>query len=142
MIKQNQIEVRIANPEDIPAIAKLTEPWWNGVEIVWMPEAADNWLVAEAEGKVYGCVQLCIGNPVGRCEMLCIDPGLSPRSQHEICLAICRAGAFALAQTGAQVITVFVSFGDKGFKRMLKRKFGCFVATSGNLLTTTVGAVQ
>jgi len=134
----SKVIVRMALPTDAQVLAELTAVSLGPYKVNWH-DATHDWMVAELDGKVYGCVQLCLGRPIGRVEMLCVDPTLNPREKHAIMLELMRGGLFALQQTGSQVITVFGEFNNKGFKRLIKKRFGAKVTNSGNLLTTYLG---
>ena len=137
MVKQ--VTVRMAQAGDAGALAALTATFLGPYKVNWA-EATGDWMVAEVEGKVVGCLQLCLGRPIGRLEMLCVQEDLDARSKHAIMRELARGGMFALQQTGSQIITVFVAFESKGFKRMVKKYFGGRVTNSGNLLTAYLGA--
>lgn len=139
MIKNLTLPVRFATADDSEALAVLvdTGPW----EVDWS-ECASGWLVAEDEENVIvGAVCLYLGRPVGRAEMLSIQKSLPPRKKHEIALRLSQAALTALVLDGSQIITILVGFGDKPFKRMLKKHFGAQVTNSGNLLSIQVGEV-
>lgn len=137
MVKQ--VSIRMAQEGDAEALAALTTAFLGPYTVNWL-NATGDWMVAEASGKVVGCLQLCIGRPIGRLEMLCVQEDLDPRSKHAIMLELARGGMFALKQMGSQIITVFVAFESKGFKRMIKKRFGGKVTNSGNLLTAYLGS--
>ncbi len=136
--KRYNIIARMALPTDAEVLAELTAVSLGPYKVHWH-DATHDWMVAEMEGKVYGCVQLCLGRPIGRVEMLCVDTALAPRAKHAIMLELMRGGMFALKHTGSQVITVFGEFGNKGFKRLIKKRFNARVTNSGNLFTTYLG---
>ena len=138
MFKREEIEVRMAQPQDAGNLERLTRPMLGSFPVDWT-NATGDWLVAEVGGAVCGCVQLCLGRPIGRLEMLCVAMELTPREKHAIMLELARAGMYALQQTDAQIITVFVEFANKGFKRMIKKRFGGRVTNSGNLVTAYLG---
>ena len=141
MIRAKDITVRVGQIDDIESLKDLTKDAWGPYVIEWA-EAVPDWLVAVVENKVVGCVQLCLGRPVGRVEVLCVQEGFSPRETHEVRLALCQAGYYALKETGSQIAVAMVSFKDKGFKRMLKHRFEARVADSGNILASYIGATD
>lgn len=138
VFKREDIIVRMAKPQDAEALAGLTQKSFGPYKVDWT-DATHDWLVAEVAGSVYGCVQLCIGRPVGRLELLCVAETLTPRDKHAIMLELARGGMYALKETDAQIIIVFVEFASKGFKRMIKKRFGGRVTNSGNLVTAYLG---
>jgi len=138
MTSLSDITIRIARPEDAGVLDTLTADFLGPYKVQW-EGATPDWLVAEVNGEVLGCTQLCIGRPIGRIEMLSISKRLDLREKHAIMVELCRGGLFALQQTGSQIVTVFVSFDHKGFKRLLKKRFNGRVTNSGNLLTSYLG---
>ncbi len=136
--KRYNIVIRMALPDDAEALAALTAEFLGPFKVKWQ-DATHDWLVAEFDGKVCGCLQLCLGRPIGRLEMLCVEATLDPRAKHAIMVELSRGGLFALQQTGSQVVTIFGEFASKGLKRLLKKRFNARVTNSGNLLTTYLG---
>ena len=73
------VTVRLAKNDDGDAVAALMEKkdWfqWDNWEIDWH-DLEPNWLVAEHEGVILGCIQVVPAHPIGRIEVLCVDPDL------------------------------------------------------------------
>lgn len=138
IIKQEDITIRMAQSSDVVALAILTAASFEPYKPQWQ-NATNDWMVAEINGIVHGCLQLCIGRPTGRLAMLCLDTTLDNRSRHAIMVELVRGGMFALQQMGSQVVTIFVDYEHKGFKRLVKKRFEARVTNSGNLLTTYLG---
>ena len=115
---QPTFQVRFATPTDTPVLARLvdTGPWkvdWSG--------CTEGWLLAQRpDGTVVGAVNILLGQPVGRVELLSLQVGLTDREKHAAALELARTAIAALWQYGSQVISAHVAFGDKGFKRLIK----------------------
>jgi len=130
------VEIRWAVAGDEDALARLndTGPW----PVQW-PGCTKGWLVADVGGEAVACVQVFLGEPFGYVGHLAVDERLSPRERHLVMVELSRVACVALKHTGSQVIQVFCDFANKGFKRVLKKRFGGRVTASGNNLTAWLG---
>ena len=84
-----EIKARMATDKDAPAISALAEMdgfRFEGIEIDWS-EIWPYWIVAEHEEEVIGAVQTCPSKPIGRIELLFLDPWLS-RSERAIAVRL------------------------------------------------------
>lgn len=95
------------------------------------------WLVAIAENKIVGCLQVCPGKPVGRLEMLAVDQEYTHQKKAKVVSMLLTVGVRTLKAHGAQMVTGHVGFEDKGYKRMLKKR-GCEVISSGNMMAMVI----
>ncbi len=127
------IEVRLAQNEDGDNVHGLVRA--SGQEIPGLDwhEIYPHWLVAEMGGAIVGCLQICLGKPMGFLEGMSFDQGLSHQTKARMLKAITHQGSLALKKHGAQMVACVVSFEDKAFKRILKKR-GLSVMQSGNLL--------
>jgi len=139
-IKAKDLTIRMALSSDAGALDALTKPAFGNLVVDWR-NATNDWIVAEFNGQIIGCIQLCMGRPVGRLELLCVDNTLDARSKHVIMMELLRSGLYALQQTGSQIVTAFIEFTNKGVKRIFKKRFGAQITNSGNLLTMYLGAL-
>lgn len=135
-MKENEVTIRLAEIADADSLRALVD--LGGYEADW-ENSTDGWLVAEVHGDVVACVQLCFGKPVGRLELLHIRNDLNARDRALVVMSIARAGMFALWQAGSEIVTCMVPFEEKGWKRVLKKRFGAQVSNSGNLLSAFLG---
>lgn len=139
MAREINITIRMAETSDAAALAALVN--LGGYEADWK-NSTNGWLVAENDGEVVACVQLCLGKPVGRLELLHVRSDLNARDRALVVMSIARAGMFALWQAGSEIVTCMVPFEEKGWKRVLKKRFGARVTNSGNLLTAFLGKLD
>jgi len=73
------VTIRMAKNDDGDAVAELMRKndffQWDGFEIDWS-DLEPNWMVAEDCGKIIGCIQVVPAKPIGRIEILSVDPSL------------------------------------------------------------------
>jgi len=73
------VTVRLAKNDDGDAVAALMEKigafQWDNWEIDWH-DLEPNWLIAEHSGDIVGCIQAIPAHPIGRIEILAVDPAL------------------------------------------------------------------
>jgi len=131
------LEFRWAQPDDAPALAALVDT--GALPVDWAhPLATRGWLVADHKGSLLGACQVLIGHPIGQIERLHVVDGLEPREAHAVMLGLCRVGLVCLREVGSQVVTVFCEFANKGFKRILKKRFGGAATQQGNLMVASL----
>ena len=72
-----KVVVRFARNKDGPRIGEMQAAEFVGWDVPQLTDVdwskVDNWLVAEVEKKIVGCLQLCHGRPIGYTELLCVD---------------------------------------------------------------------
>ena len=127
------IEVRLAQNEDGEDIRRLAR--YTGFELSDLDwgDIYPYWLVAELDGGILGCLQICPGKPFGFLELFFVDPGLSQQCRARVLKAVMDQGFQTLKQSGTQVIICMVPFENKALKRILKKRDFTVVA-SGNFL--------
>jgi hypothetical protein len=79
------------------------------------------WYVAEVQGVLLGAVQICIGWPVGRIELLAVRPGLSHTKTAKIVKALLYHVFAAMQLDGTELACALVSDKDNHFTRVLER---------------------
>ena len=128
----NAHNIRLATDEDGPEIGNLV--WQGGFRVdgIDWTDIGPYWLVAENGAGIVGCIQVCPGKPIGRAEFLSVDEKLTHREQAVISKALVIQGCATLSLWGSQAASSMVSFKNKGFKRILKRR-GARVMSSGNM---------
>jgi len=96
------------------------------------------WYVAEVQGELMGAVQLCIGWPIGRLELLSVRPGLSHTKTAKVVKALLCHAFKAMALDGTTLACVLVPDRDNEFTRILER-WGLRSATNGRMLFYELG---
>lgn len=91
------------------------------------------WVVAEYDGEIVAALQVCMGKPIGRLEMLTIDPELSPQLRGGVFKDIVHYGMHVLKRGGAQFASFMVPFELKSYSRVLKKR-GCVKLFQGNTM--------
>jgi N-acetylglutamate synthase-like GNAT family acetyltransferase len=127
-----EVKVRLAVDAECERIQKLVHEAGFTVGSLEWSRIYPHWLVAEIHGNVVGCVQLCLGLPIARAEMLGTEQGLAHRDKAVISRELLLACVAAARQYGATALSGLVAFENKSFKRLLKRR-GAFAIASGNL---------
>lgn len=133
----SEIKVRFARDAEGMAIAQMVHCSHEAVPNVEWAKVYPYWMVAEKNGDLIGCIQVCYSIPVGRLEFMSFVPGLPYRTRALAVKALLNLGTLTLKKTGARVVAGCVGFEDKSFKEILKRE-GCTVFTSGNTLGRTI----
>ena len=96
------------------------------------------WYVAEIQGELLGAVQICIGWPVGRVEMLSIRPGLSHTKTAKVVKALLYHAFHAMKLDGTTLICSLVAESQTDFIRILER-WGFRFAAKGKMLYYQLG---
>lgn len=132
-----EIRVRFARDSEGMAIAQMVHASHAGVPNVPWDKVYPSWAVAEKDGEIVGCVQVCYGVPIGRLEFLSFIPNLPFRTRALGVRALLEMGELALKKMGAQVIAGTLGFDQRGFRDILKSR-GCSVVMSGNILSKAI----
>lgn len=132
-----EVHVRFARDGEGMAIAQMVHCSHEAVPNVPWTKVYPSWIVAEKDGEVVGCVQVCYGVPIGRLEFLSFVPNLPYRTRALAVKALLDLGKLTLKKTGAVSVAGTVAFGQPGFKEILKR-LGCVVGTSGNVFVQEI----
>jgi hypothetical protein len=129
MLKTN---VRIAKTDDAADIKRLLAASDQDLPVPF-ENIEGFWLVAEREGKVVGCLQICYGRPIGCLEMMALDKDLSVMASGHARWDLALTGMAMLHRSGASYVRCFIPFRDKAHKNAL-RKRGAKVADNGNMM--------
>ncbi len=124
--------VRFAEPEDAGSLAAITAPAFGPLTCNWTDEDTNGWLVAETD-HVVGALQVLLGRPVGRLEVLSLDKELPVRQRHKIMTELMTTGIASLMATGSQYVIVNVGDGSGGFRRFIKKRFGFIYSDRVNM---------
>lgn len=90
------------------------------------------WYVAEVQGVLLGAVQLCIGWPIGRIELLSVRPGLSHTKTAKIVKALLYHVFAAMRMDGTTLACALVADKDNHFTKVLER-WGAKFAVNGKM---------
>lgn len=127
------IHVRLADNSEGEIIRNLVSK--NGFTIngINWNDIYPYWLCATMDNEIIGCIQVCIGKPIGRLEILCVKPGISHIQKALTIKTLLLAGSETLRQAGAQMACGIIPFSEKSYKRIL-RSHGCVTISSGNMM--------
>jgi len=90
------------------------------------------WYVADVGGVLVGAVQLCIGRPICRLELLAVRPTLSKTKQAKIVKALLYHAFAAARLDGAALVCALISAKDDHFSRVIER-WGAKFAVTGKM---------
>lgn len=130
------VTVRMAEDEDGPRVGELVSGLMNGADLGFVDwsEVKPWWLVAEIEQEVVGCIQVSLGKPFGRIELLAVAEGLPHRTRAMAVKELALQGMATLQRSGAQVVVSMVSFDQKGWKKLLKKRGGVIMFSGHTFL--------
>ena len=92
-----------------------------------------HWLVAKIGDDIVGCMEVLVGRPIGRLELLSIDQGLGAREYAAVLRSLIVQGMLTLRAYGADLASSMIRFEAKGWKKALKKRGGAVMAT-GNMM--------
>jgi hypothetical protein len=92
---------------------KLPDCSWDRVKPFWM--------VSEIQGELLGAIQICIGWPLGRIELLAIRPGLSRTKTAKVAKALIYYALRQMAIDGTTLACTQIPAADEEFARILER---------------------
>jgi len=127
--------VNFATDEDGPLIGKLVKN--NGFKIKADWSKVPNWLIARDGEKIVGCLQILIGKPVARGEMLATDPKLLGAKRAQVAWRLIVAANAIFKINGCQYASMMILFDNKHFKRLLKKR-GAWVMGQGNIMMARI----
>jgi hypothetical protein len=127
-----RLSVRMATAADGPLIGSMVQTDWRIEGVDWSACGA-NWLVAEIDGEVKGCIELLPGQPLGRLEFLGLMPGLSSRLSGRIVRALLHQGVGTLKLAGSQAVSSIVPHSMSSYGRALTRR-GCVSIGDGDIV--------
>lgn len=129
--RQGDVRVRLAtNSEGTRILELLTHAGFKVDGLDWS-KIAPFWLVAEMNGQVLGCIQVCLGLPIGRAELLAVDPNVTHVLRALLVKRLIYGALSTIKASGAQAATSLVPFEMKSYKKILK-KMGCVSMGAGN----------
>lgn len=133
-----EVSVRYARNSEGMAIAQMVHTCHTGVPNVSWTAIYPYWLVAEKDGEVIGCVQLCYSAPVGRLEFMSFVEGLPYRTRALAVKSMLMLATLTLQKaTGASAVAGCLAFDQGRFKEILKAE-GCRVVMSANVMVRTI----
>lgn len=107
----------------------------SGMDFIDWHDIYPYWLVAEqaerGAASIVGCIQVAISKPIGYMELLSVDRRLPKPQQALLVKALCYAAMGTIKRSGAVLSSGMVTFDDKSWKNILKRR-GAVVLASGN----------
>lgn len=127
------VNIRLAENADGATIEKLSREGGFNVDGLDWSDIYPHWLVAENGNGIIGCIQVSLGKPIGRLEMMCIDSDLTHRERAMTVKHLALSGAATLKKYGGQVMMIVVPFEMKSWKKVLKKR-GAEVAFQGNTM--------
>lgn len=125
------IEVRLAQNENGDDIHGLLHSSGVLIEGLDWHDIYPHWLVAEMDGNIVGCFQVCLGKPIGFVEFLATEKSLGHRDRANVVKALFEQALAALKSYGTQMASGSIPFELKAYKRVVKRRGGV-VLYSGN----------
>jgi len=96
---------------------------------------APYWAVAEVDGEIVAALQLCPSLPTGRVEHLNIKPDLNKITAMKAAHALIKYAEVAMMRMGCTTIAGYVTFRNKGVKRLIQKHYGAQVVGSGSMLS-------
>ena len=139
-MNRRDVKVRFAENSEGELVRSLARH--SGFEFEdWMDWSTLNphWLIGEVMGEPVATLQVCYGRPVGRLEILSIDPRFETPTRAKIVGSMTESGLRVLQGYGACAASFVVPFALKGYKRWLKRR-GCITLESGNIMLARLEA--
>lgn len=91
------------------------------------------WYVAEVGGYLLGAIQVCVGRPISRVELLAVRPGLSQSKKAKIVKLLLMRVVQALSLDGTTLISMIIPEKDMGFQTILER-LGARHAVKGRMM--------
>lgn len=131
-----ELTVRAARNDEGEAIhalldAQTTVSGWRLPKVRW-DRVAPFWYVAEIQGVLLGAVQICIGWPVGRIELLAVLPGLSKTKRAKVVKALSYHVFAAMRLDGTELAAIMLMENGYEFGRILER-WGARYAVQGKV---------
>ena len=129
----SSIEIRVAENSDAAAIERLSKAGGFAVDDLDWSDIYPYWLVAENGAGVIGCIQVSLGKPIGRLEMLNVNTDLTHRERAMTVKKLVLGGSATLKKSGAQIAMGAVPFELKSYKKLLKKR-GAVVVGRANIM--------
>ena len=106
--------------------ADLKEMDWNNIEPYWICAVQDDEIIAVC--------MVIVGYPIGIIEFLCFKKDYSDMKRARVIKLMAKFSVAGLVAAGCSAMVSSVPFSKKDWKNVLKRKWGCYVYSTGNLL--------
>jgi len=136
MANKARINVRQATNADGPIIKELCLlSGFVGLGDIDFSEVAPHWLVASKndDPRVVGAIEVLLGKPIGRLELMCFDPTLQHIERAKVMQQLIINGMATLQIYGSSMVSGLIPFNMKGYKRIFKNRGGV-VLTQGNMM--------
>ena len=132
MTATEQLTVRWAKEGEGPEIqAILQADGWNPLNELDWSKCETSWFVAERDGLLLGAVQVCMGIPVARLEMLAIDPLLSQSERAIVMRDLMAHAQLAAKMFGATAVSFMIGDDMTGFQYIVTRRGAVRISTGG-----------
>lgn len=120
-----EVQIRAARSEEGRALKALVDEatqgyGWQLPDCDWS-RVAPFWYVAHIEGYLLGAVQICVGYPIGRMELLSIRRGLSKTKRAKVVKALVSYVATVMAHDGFPMIGTTIPEQDAQFLKIVMR---------------------
>ena len=125
--------VRMAQDTDGETIRELVDAAGFSIDGLDWSKVYPYWLVAENGAGVVGCIQVCVGLPVGHLELMGTSQALSDSQRAKAVKALLLYGSATLQQAGAQLAMGVIPFEMRSYTKILKRR-GAVVVSRGNVI--------
>ena len=105
-----EITIRLATNEEgyeVARLAAFSGFKFEGWDLDWS-EVYPYWIVAEIDGKLVGCVQVSLSKPVGRVEIMGVDPTLSNARKTRVVMGLLDQTVAVHLAHGAQAISSLI----------------------------------
>lgn len=120
-----EFQVRPATDADGEAIHAVVDQMtqsqgWKLPACDWS-KIAPFWYVADLHGWIIGAVQVCVGRPMSRIELLSVNTDLSNTKQAKVAKSLMARAVLALQVDGASMACGVVTGAENGFVRIVER---------------------
>jgi len=120
-VMRDKVQIRFATEADGVDIERLLKN--NNIELGgtdWTT-CTPHWLIAQAEGKVIGCILVLTARPFGFLEFMFVEPSASFKLRAIAIRKLTSQGAVTLATYGCSYMLGFVDKANAKFEEVLKK---------------------
>lgn len=128
------MNIRLALNEDGSRLRELVALTQADIEWLDWSDIYPHWLVAEKNDQIVGCINLAVSKPIGRLDLLAVDPSLGPHARGRTVRALILRGLATLKHAGCSASLSQIPFELKAYKKLLKKHFGAAVIGQGNMV--------
>lgn len=132
---RSRLELRIAEPEHGPQIARLIGADHLGLD--WS-NLGGQWIVVLKDDQVAGCAQALPGKPIGQIEHMGLADWLTARERAEAVSMVISQCSMLLTMAGCGVVMTTVPDNLPGYKRVLERR-GAVAFRRGDVMMKRLG---